>query len=108
MNRKARVLNHGAMAGVLEETENGFRYVYDKAYLRDSRAKPISRSMPKREEPFDSEFLFPFFHGLLAEGITKDLQCRHLKIDERDYFGRLLRTAGSDPVGSVTVEEVTP
>ena len=106
MNRKGKVLNHGVLAGVIEETQIGFLFAYDTAYLRNSEARPISCTMPKREEPFESKHLFPFFHGLLAEGVAKDLQCRRLKIDERDYFGRLLKTAGSDPIGSVTVEEV--
>ncbi len=106
MNRKGKVLNHGVLAGVLEETETGFSFAYDTAYLRDSEAKPISCTMPKRKELFESKHLFPFFHGLLAEGVTKDLQCRLLKIDERDHFGRLLKTAQNDPIGSVTVEEV--
>lgn len=106
MNRKGSVLNHGVLAGVIEESETGFRFIYDTAYLRDSGARPISCTMPKREEPYEAEYLFPFFHGLLAEGVTKDLQCRCLKIDERDYFARLLKTAKSDPIGSVTIEEV--
>ncbi|MBN1673616.1 MAG: HipA N-terminal domain-containing protein [Kiritimatiellae bacterium] len=106
MNRKGRVLNRGVFAGVLQETDTGFRFVYDATYLRDSQTRPISRTMPKREEPYESEHLFPFFHGLLAEGVAKEIQCRSLKIDERDHFGRLLKTAGHDPIGSVTVEEV--
>lgn len=106
MNRKARVLSRGNLAGILEETDSGFRFAYDAAYLRDPETKPISRTMPKREEPYESENLFAFFHGLLAEGVTKEIQCRQLKLDERDYFGRLLKTAGEDPIGSVTIEEI--
>ena len=106
MNRKGRVLNQGVLAGVLEETAEGFRFSYDAAYLNGPNARPISRTMSKREEPYESEHLFPFFHGLLAEGVAKDIQCNTLKIDERDYFGRLLKTAREDPIGSVTIEEV--
>lgn len=106
MNRKARVLNHHLLAGILEEVDSGFRFTYDANYLLNPEAKPVSRTMPKREESYKSEHLFPFFHGLLAEGVAKDIQCRQLKIDERDYFGRLLKTASEDPIGSVTVEEI--
>jgi serine/threonine-protein kinase HipA len=105
MNRRGRVLNNGVLAGVLEETEAGFRFTYDSNYLRDAAARPISRTMPKREKPYESGQMFAFFHGLLAEGVTKEIQCRHLKIDEKDYFGRLLKTAKDDPIGSVTIEE---
>ena len=107
MNRKARVLNKGVLAGILEEDGAGFRFTYDASYLDDPRTPPISLTMPKREESYEAEHLFPFFHGLLAEGVTKDLQCRQLRIDERDHFGRLVKTASSDPIGSVTVEEVS-
>jgi HipA-like protein len=106
MNRRGRVLNQGLLAGILEETTEGFRFSYDAAYLHDPDANPISRTMPKREEPYESKHLFAFFHGLLTEGVAKDIQCRHLRIDDRDYFGRLLKTAKNDPIGSVTVEEI--
>jgi HipA-like protein len=49
--------------------------------------------------------LFPYFFGLLAEGIQKDTQCRMLKLDENDHFGRLIKTAHSDTIGDVTVVE---
>ena len=105
MNRRGRVLNNGVLAGVLEETATGYRFTYDSGYLQSPEARPISCTMPKRSDPYDSEHLFAFFHGLLAEGVTKDLQCRQLRIDEQDHFGRLLKTTKDDPIGSVTVEE---
>jgi HipA-like protein len=62
-------------------------------------------TLPKRAEPYASKVLFPFFHGLLAEGILKETQCRKLKLDENDYFGRLIKTAHSDTIGTITVVE---
>ena len=106
MSRKGQVFNNGVLAGVIEEKENDYTFTYDTAYLTDSKAKALSLTMPKRKEPYASEHLFPFFHGILAEGVTKDLQCRILKIDEEDYFGRLLKTAHDDVIGSITVETV--
>lgn len=106
MTRRGKVLNHGILAGLLEETETGFRFTYESEYLRDANTSPIGLTMPKRATPFESDHLFPFFYGLLAEGVAKDIQCRELRIDENDSFGRLLKSAGSDPIGSVTVEEV--
>lgn len=104
MNREGRVFNNGQLAGILAESDSGYSFVYDLKYLADSRAKAICFAMPKRSEHYSSHQLFPFFHGLLAEGVTKELQCRTLRIDEQDYFGRLLRTAHSDVIGSITVE----
>jgi len=51
--------------------------------------------------------LFSFFSGLLSEGINKDIQCRLLKIDENDDFTRLLKTAGEDTIGAITVKAIT-
>jgi len=104
MNRKGKVFNNGRLAGILSESDSGYIFLYDLEYLADSQTRAICIAMPKRSEPYRSHQLFPFFHGLLAEGVTKELQCRELRIDERDYFGRLLKTARSDAIGSVTVE----
>ncbi len=107
MSRKGKVYNQGVLAGLIEECERGYRFLYDTSYLARLDSKAICRAMPKQKEPYISEHLFPFFHGLLAEGVTKDLQCRTLRVDERDHFGRLLKTAHGDLIGCVTVEEVT-
>ncbi len=101
--QRARVLERGAFAGILEETPDGYRFTYDPAYLADDARPAISLTLPKRAEPYESPHLFSFFQGLLAEGFLKNLQCRILKIDEADHFGRLVATAGGDVIGSVTV-----
>ena len=105
MYRSGRVDCRGILAGRLEETPDGFRFAYDADYLADPDAPSISLTLPKRREPYTSSTLFPFFYGLLAEGVQKEIQCRQLRIDEADPFGRLLRTAGSDTIGAVTVAE---
>ncbi len=106
MNRKARVLNNGVRAGVLEEVDQGYSFSYEASYLANPASSALSLTMPKQVEAYTSEHLFPFFHGLLAEGVTRDLQCRILKIDENDHFGRLQKTAHGDVIGNVTVEEI--
>ena len=106
MSRKARVLRNGVPAGVLEESDHGYSFSYYDSYLADPSSCAISLVMPKRRDPYISEKFFPFFHGLLAEGVTKDLQCRKLKIDENDYFGRLLKTAQGCIIGNVSIEEM--
>lgn len=103
--RRARVYNFGQLAGCLEEHAEGYRFTYDTDYLMDTDAPPVSLTLPKRSEPYTSPTIFPFFFGLLAEGVTKRIQCRQLKLDEHDHFGRLVKTAHSDVVGSVTIEE---
>ena len=42
---------------------------------------------------------------MLSEGANKAIQNRLLKIDEKDYFGLLLATAGGDRIGPLTIKE---
>ena len=105
MNRRGNVYCGGTLAGLIEETADGYRFIYDAGYLASAGTRPISLTLPKRSEPYTSKALFPFFFGLLAEGILKETQCRKLKLDENDHFGRLLKTSHDDTIGAVTVAE---
>ncbi|MEI6564052.1 MAG: HipA N-terminal domain-containing protein [bacterium] len=105
MSRKGQVYCGGQLAGRIEEIPEGFRFTYDARYLATPGTRPISMTLSKRAEPYLSKPLFSFFFGLLAEGILKTTQCRKLKLDENDHFGRLLKTAHSDTIGAITVVE---
>lgn len=108
-DRKAKVYFNGRYAGMLEELgsrkSRTYRFAYDREYLADPATQPVSLTLPKQAEPYLSPVLFPFFYGLLAEGRIKELQCKMLKLDENDHFGRLIRTAGDDSIGTVTVRK---
>jgi serine/threonine-protein kinase HipA len=102
---KGAVYLNSRQAGWLEKTGDGkFIFRYDAAYLKDQQAPSISLTLPKTDPVHVAEELFPFFQGLLAEGVNKQIQCRLLRIDEEDDFTRLLRTAGEDTIGAVTVK----
>lgn len=107
MSRRGRVLCGSTLAGFIEEVPTGYRFTYDAGYLASPGTRSISLTLRKRSEPYTAKVLFPFFFGLLAEGILKETQCRKLKLDENDHFGRLLKTANSDTIGAVTVVEET-
>lgn len=105
--RQADVYCRGIPAGVLTKVESGsYRFQYGAEYLRNSRYPAISLSLPKQAEHFESPVLFPFFFGLLAEGDSKTLQCRLLKIDENDHFTRLLKTCKAETIGGISVREI--
>ncbi len=104
--RQAEVYCRGVLAGILSRDEAGYRFQYRPEYLGATGLPAISLSFPKREAAFESPVLFPFFFGLLAEGGDKAIQCRALRIDERDHFTRLLRTCEAETIGGVTVKEV--
>ncbi len=105
--RQANVYLNNTLAGRLRETDNGeYVYQYDEDFLADNTKGAISLTMPKRKEPYVSEYLFPFFSNMLSEGANKEIQCRTMKIDKDDYFGLLLATAYHDTIGAVTVRKI--
>jgi len=105
--RKSEVRVNGIPAGVLEETADGFRFLYYRDYAGYPDLPAVSLTLPKRaDQSYESPILFPFFAGLLTEGTAMHIQCRMLKLDETDLFGRLLKTAQDDVIGNVTVHEM--
>ena len=106
--RKARILNNKELAGYLTRGDDGYTFAYDETYLLNPGRPPISVTFPKTERIYRSDRLFPFFYGLLSEGEDKVLQCRLLKISENDHFTRLLKTAHTETIGSITIHEVAP
>lgn len=106
---KGGVYLNDKLAGILERTDKGlYLFRYEDDYFRNEQAPAISLTLPKSAQVHVHDELFPFFQGLLAEGVNKEIQCRLLRIDERDDFTRLLRTAGEDTIGAVTVKEIKP
>jgi len=108
MSQLAEVYNNGILAGLLEKTAQGeYVFAYDDEYLNNPQTSAISLTLPKSAQTYRSSHLFPFFFGILSEGVNKKTQCRLLKIDEKDHFNLLLKTAGIDTIGSVTIKEVS-
>jgi HipA-like protein len=104
---KGGVYINGVLAGILEKEADGiYRFRYEDGYFNDNSRPAISLTLPKTIQAYEGTNLFPFFYGLLAEGVNKDIQCRLLKIDEEDDFTRLLKTAGEDTIGAITVKEL--
>ncbi len=93
----------GVEAGLLARFKRGgYEFRYTRAY-RESKNPSVAFSIPKRKAVHRSEVLFPFFYGLLAEGEQKRMQCRTMKIDERDHFTRLAETCRQGVIGAVYV-----
>jgi serine/threonine-protein kinase HipA len=98
--RKANVMFKDALAGVIEETGQGYRFTYDPTYL--GAGKPIGVAFPLQGQPYESATLFPFFKGLLPEGWLRAIICQTLKVDIKDEFGLLIKTCG-DCIGAVWI-----
>ena len=105
--QKGNVDRNGIFVGEVSKNERGVYYFkYSSEYLKRDDAMSISVNFPLQDEVFVSDRLFSFFFNMLAEGNIKEIQCRDLKIDPDDNFTRLLKTAHSNTIGSVTVKEV--
>lgn len=105
---KAGVYYNGVLAGVLEKkASDTYTFMYTEEYFNNRDMPAISLNFPKSARMYEAKVLFPFFYGLLAEGINKEIQCRLLRIDEDDDFTRLIKTAGEDTIGAITVKELT-
>ena len=103
-----KVFYAGELAGRIERTDDGrYLFTYWPEYLARPGARAVSLTLPLRSEPYESPVLFSFFAGLLAEGNLKDLQVEIFAIHPDDDFTRLIKTAGWDTIGAVTVEEET-
>ncbi|MEC3965698.1 HipA N-terminal domain-containing protein [Flagellimonas halotolerans] len=105
--RIAEVYRNGELTGLLtEHSVNSYEFSYDDKWFMDEGKPAISLTLPKTKKTHHSQHLFPFFFNMLSEGVNKQLQCRQLRIDERDSFGLLMATAKNDTIGAITVKQI--
>lgn len=89
-------------AGVVEQTDEGYRFTYDARYRAIPNAKPVSQTLPFQEKAYTSKTMFPFFDGLIPEGWLLDVAVETWKINPRDRM-TLLLTVCRDCIGAVKV-----
>lgn len=105
--RQAEIYFKGEKAGLITQQDDGsFTYRYDDLWMLDNNKPPISLTLPKNKQEYKSEYLFPFFYNMLPEGTNKQVVCKHMRIDNDDYFSLLLITARYDAIGAVTVKKI--
>ena len=69
--RACKVYVHDTEAGILEETDNkDYLFTYHKNY----QGEPVCLAMPVRQEPYHSDYLFPYFFNMLSEGANRQQQ----------------------------------
>ncbi len=103
--RSAKVIMHGKLAGIIEETDDGYSFAYLKEYMEDETAKPVSLTLPFSHEPYLNRNMFPFFDGLIPEGWLLDIAQKNWKLNPRDRMGLLLACC-KDTIGAVSIEEI--
>ena len=100
--RTAFVYVRNTFAGLLKETDGGYSFAYDTAYLGSPQAAAVSLTLPLQLEAYTSTTIFSFFDGLIPEGWLLEVVSRNWKIDRSERFGLLL-VACRDSVGNVSV-----
>ena len=73
--RELDVYYNDTRAGALKELNPGacYSFTYDPAYL-ESDLPPVSVTLPKREEAFESDLLFPFFSNMPLRSFARKLE----------------------------------
>lgn len=105
--RKAEVLYKKEVAGILTQIDDGsFLFRYTNTWFQAIDKPSISLTLPKNNQEYKSDFLFPFFYNMLPEGSNKQVVCFELRIDSKDAFGLLLATTKSDTIGAVQVIKI--
>jgi len=105
--RSAVILFKEEEAGILTQHDDGaFTFRYNDAWMADRNRPCISLTLPRSQQEFNSQYLFPFFYNMLPEGANKQVVCKLMRIDPDDYFGLLLTTAQYDTIGAVRVLKI--
>ena len=100
--RKGKVFIQDIFAGIIEETDEGYKFQYLLEYLNSNHPVPASQTLPLRGEPYVSPTLFPFFDGLIPEGWLLGVVKKNWGIEQSDRFAVLL-VACRDCIGDVQV-----
>ncbi|MEW6710036.1 MAG: HipA domain-containing protein [Candidatus Riflebacteria bacterium] len=97
-----RIFKNDTPAGTLKRTKNGCEFIYDEEFLQQSFSPGISFCMPKTRRKYSNNGinLFPFFAGLLPEGLRLKAITKNLKTSEDDLFS-IFADIGSHVIGDV-------
>ncbi len=102
--RQGEIWVNNNLGGILMEDEEGYHFNYSQNYLKSENPVAVSLTLPLQEKPFHSDFLFPFFDGLIPEGWLLDIAHKNWKLNPRDRMGLLLATC-KDCIGNISVLE---
>ena len=100
---KLNVFFGNEKAGYIESTENrGVIFTYEKNYLKNKNAVPLSASLPLQTEEFSQKQCIPFFSGLLPEEDSRKKIADYLHISETSTL-KLLEALGGECAGLVSI-----
>ncbi len=102
-----KIFKCGILTGFLKRTDNGCEFRYDEAFFQQAHSAGISFHMPKTRKALANNGvnLFPFFAGLLPEGLRLKALTKNLKTSADDLFS-IFAAIGSHVIGDVYAEPV--
>ena len=103
--RRANIFYKKQLAGILTETDTGYRFEYLPEYLSSDTPQPVSLTMPLSNLSYESPVLFPVFDGLIPEGWLLDVALRNADISYLDRMSLLLLCC-KDCIGALSVVEI--
>ena len=103
--RRAKIFYKSLLAGILTETDTGYRFEYLPEYLSSGNPQPVSLTMPLSNQVYESSSLFPAFDGLIPEGWLLDVALRNTDISRLDRMSLLLLCC-KDCIGALCVVEI--
>ncbi len=103
MARDLAVYLLGEVAGTLRQEDSGrLTFSYARECLERPEVRPLSLSLPLREEPFDDRQARPFFAGLLPDDLARERLARYLGVSRHNDFA-LLAEVGGECAGAVAL-----
>lgn len=102
MRRTGEVWMKEHLAGKVWQDEDGYWFQYELGYLEDLAKPSVSVTLPKRDQPYHSKTMLPFFDGLIPEGWLLEVVVSNWKINPRDRMSLLL-TVCRDCIGAVSI-----
>src|SRR5690348_3025884 len=102
MIRKLGVYLGNAFVGnLIQDDQDQMVFEYDKSWLENPKAIPLSYSLPLRKERFSRHECRAFFAGILPEESKRIIIARNLGISPKNDFS-LLEQIGGECAGAVT------
>ena len=89
---------------IVGETYEDACFFYEKRYLGDVSAVPLSLSLPLQQEAYSAKQTKTFFDGLLPEGFTRRSVAQWMHLDENDYLAILCRL-GRECLGAIRITD---
>lgn len=106
MKKIGKVFFQEMFAGKIEQGDGEYIFTYDKEYLSNAKAEPVSLALPLRAEAYREKTMIPYFDGLIPEGWLLTIAEKNWKLDRKDRMSLLL-TLCEDCIGAVKVVDAS-